>query len=121
NCRASLHVEKRDERRFESRMQEGIAEPIQGIRNGSLAAEEQRVGHFAQHDAQNEWWYREDRRTVHDSCERLRKFGVLRRLRRDSVDWASHVFIVQSKSKNRDGLSEGQPRHPLLPGANLPA
>ena len=94
-------------------MEKGVVEFLELRGKDALAGEKQRVGHFAEEQSQGEGGRGAERRAVEGGGESFGELRVGDRLRRDDVERAAEVFVLEHETEDGDGVVEGDPAHPL--------
>src|SRR5258708_39853026 len=119
--KASGSGENRREGDSQIRVQEAVAKLLQLSRNNALAGQQERVGHFSEHQPQRKRRSREKRRTVQRTRKLPCKFRVAHRARSHDIYRALNRTALQREAQNLDDIFQRHPRHPLLPRSDSPA
>src|SRR5215472_6307951 len=95
-------------------MKEGVVELLELDGEDALAREEQRVGHFAEDETQDEGRRGKKRRAVQGGGEGLGELDVCHGLWGDDVERAADAFVCEHEAQDGGGVVESDPAHPLL-------
>jgi len=102
-------------------MKEHVVEFLELGGEYALAGEEQRVGHFAENESQDEGGRGEERGSVQRGGKNFSELSVRDRLRRDYIDRATDMFVFEREAQDGHGVIEADPAHPLAAGADSSA